>query len=124
MQAGGRVLKSFSLARAQSFAGTRQFASRPDQYIVLEYDYVPDIATRRTPFRPSHLAHATNFKTQGRLVTGGPFTNLSGALFLFKNMSPPEVEKFVHEDPYYQNQCITSFRVREWNMAFPVEQQK
>jgi hypothetical protein len=33
---------------------------------VLEYQYVPDILSRRDPFRPAHLAHSDVYRKSGK----------------------------------------------------------
>ncbi len=81
---------------------------------LLFYDYVPDIAERRTPFRPAHLDTARSYQSEGKLLMAGAFADsLDGATFVFK-ATREEVETFVANDPYVQNGLVTAHRIREW----------
>jgi len=86
-------------------------------YYALTYETVPDHATRRTPYRPDHLALVKEFHTDGRLVMAGAFNPIEGALLIFKGESPEVVEAFVARDPYVQNGLVTAWRCREWTVV-------
>jgi uncharacterized protein len=87
-------------------------------YFALFYDYVPDVLERRKPFRPDHLAHATEAQKAGRLLMAGAFDPpTDGALFLFRAESAAEVEDFVRRDPYVTNGVVTAWRVKPWNVV-------
>ncbi|HEX9243739.1 MAG TPA: YciI family protein [Anaeromyxobacter sp.] len=86
--------------------------------VTLHYDYVPDVLTRRTPFRDAHLAHAREWHAQGKLRMAGAYDPPSGgALFVFDVASAAEVETFVAGDPYVKNGVVTGHRVRPWNVV-------
>lgn len=86
-------------------------------YHLLFYDYVPDIAERRTPFRPAHLAAANQMLSEGKLLMAGAFANpLDGATFVFK-ATREEVEAFVENDPYVLNGLVPGYRIREWTVV-------
>ena len=86
-------------------------------YYALTYETVPDHATRRTPYRPDHLALVKEFHTDGRLVMAGAFNPIEGALLIFKGESPEVVEAFVARDPYVKAGLVTSWRCREWTVV-------
>ncbi len=86
-------------------------------HFVLAYDYVPDMAERRKPFRDEHLALIRKFHGEGKLRMAGAFQPLEGGLLVFTVDSPAEVEAFVKADPYARNGLVTSWRVREWTLV-------
>jgi len=86
-------------------------------YYALTYETVPDHATRRTPFRPDHLALVKEFHADGRLVMAGAFNPIEGALLIFRGDSPAVVEAFVARDPYVKAGLVTSWRCREWTVV-------
>lgn len=86
-------------------------------YYALTYETVPDHATRRTPYRPDHLALVKEFHADGRLVMAGAFNPIEGALLIFKGESPEVVEAFVARDPYVGAGLVTSWRCREWTVV-------
>jgi uncharacterized protein YciI len=86
--------------------------------VTLHYDYVPDVATRRAPFREGHLALLRDWHAQGKIRMAGAYDPPSGgALFVFDVASPAEVEAYVAADPYVKNGIVTGHRVRPWNLV-------
>ena len=84
----------------------------------LIYDYVADIAERRGPFRPEHLALVEEFRNHGDLVAAGALTEpLDGALFIFRGDSPARVEEFIDRDPYVAADLVTPRRIRTWTVV-------
>ena len=84
-------------------------------HYLLMYDYVPDIAERRGPHRPAHLAYAREAVDRGELILAGALANpLDGAVFLFRSDSAAPVDAFAKADPYVLNGLVTGWRVREW----------
>jgi uncharacterized protein len=49
--------------------------------------------------RPVHRAYMADLKRQGKLAAGGPFDDLTGALFIDEAESTDEAERFAAEDP-------------------------
>src|SRR3954469_2514601 len=84
-------------------------------HYLLLYDYVPDIAERRGPYRAAHLAHARAAVDRGDLVLGGALANpIDGAVLLFRADAAAVAETFAQIDPYVLNGLVTQWRVREW----------
>jgi uncharacterized protein YciI len=84
-------------------------------HYLLFYDTVPDYETRRTPFRPAHLAHARESVARGELVLGGALADpVDAAVLLFRADSPAPAERFAASDPYVVNGLVTRWRVRPW----------
>ena len=84
-------------------------------HYILQYRYVEDVATKRAPHRAAHLALASQFKQEGKIVMGGALADLSGAEVIFR--SREDAETFVAEDPYVKNGVVTSHDVREWSVV-------
>ena len=85
---------------------------------MLLYDYVPDIAARRAPFREAHLALLSRLHEQGELVMAGAWANpLDGAALVFRTSSPEAIEQFVASDPYVANGLVARWRIREWSLV-------
>lgn len=89
-------------------------ASQRAKHFILFYKYVPDMANRRTPFRPGHLALANEFASKGLLVWGGAYQNpIDGGELMFQGDSEDVVKDFVQKDPYVTGGLVTEHRYRE-----------
>ena len=87
-------------------------------YYILFYNYVDNIIEKRVSFREAHLALATSFVESGELLLGGAFANpADGAILIFKVENKVQVEAFVKQDPYVQNDLVTSWNIREWSVV-------
>jgi len=84
-------------------------------HFLLFYDVVPDYATKRMPYRSSHLAYAQKSVDRGELLLGGALADpIDAAILLFRAPSVAAVEEFARGDPYVRNGVVTRWRVREW----------
>jgi uncharacterized protein YciI len=93
-------------------------------HYLLLYDYVPDIAERRGPYRAAHLVHARTAVDRGDLVLGGALANpIDGAVLLFRADSASVAEAFAQVDPYVLNGLVTRWRVREWTTVVGADAQ-
>jgi uncharacterized protein YciI len=107
--AGSRMT---TMTRLHSTAGSEEVKT-----YLLEYTYVADIAEKRGPYRPGHLALATKYLEAGSIKYGGAYTpNLEGALFVFKS-TKSTIEEFVKEDPYYTAGLVPTYSIKEWGVA-------
>lgn len=90
----------------------------PGQYLLLRYAYVPDILERRGPHRDGHLEHARRAKAAGLLhaigAVGSPPT---GALLVFADVNPADVEAYAGGDPYVAAGLVTSHDVEVWTVV-------
>jgi uncharacterized protein YciI len=92
--------------------------SEPVLHQCLFYDYVEDVVEKRGPFRADHLAHAQNWKDEGRLGMAGALGNPPhGGLFVFRVDDPAQIEEFVATDPYVSGGIVTGHRVVPWNVV-------
>jgi len=55
-------------------------------HYLLFYDVVPDYATKRMPYRGSHLAYAQQAVDRGELILGGALANpVDASILLFRH---------------------------------------
>jgi len=91
---------------------------RPGSYLLLFYDYVPDILERRDPYRASHLEHARAAKERGELVNVGAVGSPpAGAVFVFSDGDPANVESYADNDAYVRAGLVTRRRVEPWTVV-------
>ena len=85
---------------------------------VLFYDYGPDIATRRAPFRPAHLELIGEYHGDGRLTQAGAYGDPpQGGLLVFR--SAQAATAFANEDPYVEGGLVERWRVEPWTVVTP-----
>eukprot|EP00823_Brevimastigomonas_motovehiculus_P000786 TRINITY_DN10_c0_g1_i1.p1 TRINITY_DN10_c0_g1~~TRINITY_DN10_c0_g1_i1.p1 ORF type:complete len:126 (-),score=39.19 TRINITY_DN10_c0_g1_i1:206-583(-) len=90
------------------------------KYYLLHYNYVDDMMAKRDAFRAGHLKLLEKLKDEGYIIMAGAYpTKPYGAAFVFKSTDTKIVEQFVRDDPYNQNDLVTSYNIREW--AVPVK---
>jgi uncharacterized protein YciI len=90
----------------------------PGRYLMLQYEYVPDVVERRAPHREEHLRLLRLLKEAGRLLMAGALGDPpTGAAIVFVTEDPADVEAFVAADPYVANGLVTSWRILPWNVA-------
>lgn len=82
---------------------------------LLFYEYGPDVATRRQPFRTEHLSRAWAAQAAGHLVLAGALADpLDGAVLHFRVESPALIEDFARGDPYVIHGLVTRWYIRPW----------
>lgn len=90
----------------------------PGSYLLLFYDYVPDVLERRGPHRAAHLEHARAAKDRGELVNvgavGAPPT---GAVFVFADIGADAVQAYADADAYTEAGLVTGRRVEPWTVV-------
>jgi len=90
----------------------------PGEYLMLMYDYVPDVLERRAPHRDEHLRLLRLLREAGRLLMAGALGDPpTGAAIVFVSSDPAEVEAFVAADPYVANGLVTGWRILPWRVA-------
>jgi uncharacterized protein YciI len=93
-------------------------ALAPGRYALLLYEYVDDMAERRTPHRQAHLAHAARARAEGRLVNVGALGDAAeGAILVFADVDPTVLEQHAADDPYQVAGLIRSWRVVPWQVV-------
>jgi len=90
----------------------------PGTYLLLFYEYVPDVLERRDPYRAAHLDHARAAKERGALLNVGAVGSPpSGAVFVFADIGSAAVGDFADADPYVTAGLVTSRRVQPWTVV-------
>ncbi|MEW5303336.1 MAG: hypothetical protein WDW36_006038 [Sanguina aurantia] len=118
------TLPSFRLSRPSSVRCMATASTPPVKYHMLEYKYVSDILERRGPFRAAHIAGAKAQAEAGKLVFGGAYNPnttdvgvVEGALFIFKDATPADIEAFVAADPYVVGGLVPSWSIKPYNVV-------
>ena len=89
----------------------------PERLHLLFYDYVEDIAAKRGPHRPDHLAHIDKWKATGRLVMAGAVGDPPhGGVFVFRVEDPVDIDAFADADPYVAAHLVTGRRIEPWTV--------
>lgn len=85
---------------------------------LVSYGYVPDMAERRTPHRPAHLAHAQRAQAEGRLLFAAATLDPIDAAYLVVTAdSEADVHSWIALDPYMTAGLIRSVTIREIAVA-------
>jgi hypothetical protein len=97
---------------------------QPVAHVLLDYIYdaaaSEELAARRAPLRPAHLAHANAARARGELLLGGAVSgggNGLGGLLVFRGVSEEAVRAFALADPYVAGRVVETGRplVRSWS---------
>jgi uncharacterized protein len=87
-----------------------------DVHLLLLYTYVPEMETRRVPFRDAHLQRILHERDTGRIAFAGGFDPPTGGAIVFRGVERDHVERFVAADPYVLNGLVTEHRIERWNI--------
>ena len=87
------------------------------EFYALFYKTVDNYVELRKQFRDQHLALATVWTDEKKLILGGAFEPADEAMLIFHVENKFEVESFVDQDPYVLQGLITSWTIRKWNVA-------
>ncbi|HWF55110.1 MAG TPA: YciI family protein [Solirubrobacteraceae bacterium] len=84
------------------------------QYILF-YDYVPDMAERRGPYREAHLQRIFERRRDGHVTAAGGLGDpVHGAAIVFKDTDPTAIERFAAGDPYVIAGLVVRHRIEPW----------
>lgn len=81
----------------------------------VEYTNEPE---RLTQLRPLHRAYLQDLLQQGRLVIAGPFSDGTGALFVYEVPNEGEAAKLSENDPYAKASLFKSVVMKPWKLVF------
>jgi uncharacterized protein len=82
---------------------------------ILFYEYVEDVLERRGPVRPDHLAHIGAARDRGQIVMAGALGDpVHGAVIVFADTDPAEIERFAEHDPYVVAGLVRARRIEPW----------
>jgi hypothetical protein len=68
--------------------------------------------------RKAHLDYLGGLKAQGKLFCGGPLTDWSWALDIYRADSAEEEERLLAADPFAQQGIFSGHEIKEWYQAF------
>jgi uncharacterized protein len=78
--------------------------------------YVSDLE-KVASIRPAHRAFMSKLGEQNHLIAGGPFSDGSGALFIYEVDTLQDAEAIFAQDPYTLGGVIASHNMHAWGMA-------
>ena len=90
--------------------------AQPDGMKIVNYAQYIDSAEKIANLRPAHREYMTQLLAEGRLVAGGPFTDGSGALFIYEAASLAAAEEIVAADPYRVGGAFASYTLSPWQI--------
>lgn len=92
--------------------------TEPELTHLLLYEYVADMAQRRTPYRDAHLQRIEALRAADRLIVAGAFGDpVHGAAIGFKGITREEVEAWADTDPYTTAGLVVQRRVEPWRLV-------
>jgi uncharacterized protein len=68
--------------------------------------------------RQAHLEYLQKLKELGTLFCGGPVTDWSFALDIYRVESREEVQRLLDGDPYFQEGIFSRCEIKEWRQTF------
>jgi len=83
---------------------------------IVNYATYVDAPDKVARLRPAHREYMTQLRADGRLVLGGPFTDGSGALFVYETESLATAEEIVAADPYKAGGALASYTLSPWEI--------
>ncbi len=86
-------------------------------YLVLYYDYIPEILEKRDPYREAHLQHARAHLEKGLLQQAGAFNPPEQGMYIFKTDDETLVEEYARQDPYVINDLVSKWFIKKWNVV-------
>jgi uncharacterized protein YciI len=90
--------------------------TQPDGMKIINYAKYIGSAEKVSKLRPAHREYMTQLLAEGRLVAGGPFTDGSGALFIYEAASLAAAEEIVAADPYCVGGAFASYTLSPWDI--------
>ncbi|CAF3332439.1 unnamed protein product [Rotaria sp. Silwood2] len=83
-------------------------ASGTPKLHIIKYDFAENALEKRAPFREAREAHVKNVAASGNVVLGGPYGNPpTSGIMIVRNLTIPQIEQFVKDDPYVINGIVT-----------------
>jgi len=88
-------------------------ASVTPKLYVLKYEYVENIAEKRTPYREAHTAYVTKQVNNGNIILAGTIDQPpTAALTILRNLTEKEIEQIAKQDPYVINGLVTKYSIK------------
>jgi uncharacterized protein len=83
---------------------------------VVNYAAYTSVPSRVAALRPAHREYLATLHAEGRLVACGPFTDGSGALYIYETGSLAEAEEVLAADPYHIGGVFAGCRLSAWEI--------
>src|ERR1700761_581240 len=83
---------------------------------VVNYAAYTSVPWRVAALRPAHREYLARLHADGRLVACGPFTDGSGALYIYETGSLAEAEEILADDPYHIGGVFAGCRLTAWEI--------
>ena len=74
-------------------------------------------AAKIAQHRPTHRQYLTDLLQQGKLIAAGPFTDDSGAVFIYEAESAEGAAASLADDPFSIHGVIVSSALKPWRLA-------
>jgi uncharacterized protein YciI len=88
----------------------------PETLTILQYEYVPDMSEKRTPYRQAHLDLIAAYHGDGRILMGGAVGDPpSAGLIVFRTAQ--DAQAFVDEDPYGAAGLVLKSSIEPWTVV-------
>jgi uncharacterized protein YciI len=93
--------------------------STAKRFFVLRYEYVSDVAVKRSPLRPAHLLHVQEYAAAGELLLGGALEPMEKGGVLVFHTTRERMDSFVGKDPYVtaKEPIVTRFSIDPWTVV-------
>jgi uncharacterized protein YciI len=85
--------------------------------MAVNIDRCVDDAAKIVAPRPSHRAVMKSLTIQGRVVAARPFTDGSGAPFIYEVESLTEAEGIVADDPHRIGGALRGYELKPWHIV-------
>lgn len=92
----------------------------PETLQLLTYEYVANMAERRTPHREAHLAAIERSRLAGDLVIGGAAGDPPSTGLLAFRGGPEVAEAFADADPYVEAGLVVRRTVQPFTVVTPL----
>jgi uncharacterized protein len=91
--------------------------AQPASMKVVNYAAYTSVGWRVAALRPAHREYLARLHADGRLVACGPFTDGSGALYIYETGSLAEAEEILAADPYHIGGVFAGCRLSAWEIV-------
>jgi uncharacterized protein YciI len=90
-------------------------ASVTPKLYLLKYDYVENGAEKRKLYREAHSAHLQKQVNNGNIILAGIVDYLpTGAVLVFRNLTPNDIEQYAKQDPFVINGIVTKYTIKPY----------
>ena len=90
--------------------------AQPSSMKVVNYAAYTSATWRIAALRPAHREYLARLHADGRLVACGPFTDGSGALYIYETGSLAEAEEILAADPYQIADVFAGCSLSTWDI--------